>query len=113
MDIGELKRFAAEIGEPEYRAEQIMSWLIRGAEIQEMTNLPLRLRERLSETAETGLPRIKRRLVSRLDGTVKYLFMLEDGQCVEHLRIVAGGMPYGLPVLRVNARRPCQKSQAL
>jgi len=83
MDIGELKRFAAEIGEPEYRAEQIMSWLIRGAEIQEMTNLPLRLRERLSETAETGLPRIKRRLVSRLDGTVKYLFMLEDGQCVE------------------------------
>lgn len=32
MDIGELKRFAAEIGEPEYRAEQIMSWLIRGAE---------------------------------------------------------------------------------
>lgn len=83
MDIGELKRFAAEIGEPEYRAEQIMSWLIRGAEIHEMTNLPLRLRERLSETAETGLPRIKRRLVSRLDGTVKYLFMLEDGQCIE------------------------------
>ncbi len=83
MDIDELKRFIAEIGEPEYRAKQIMSWLIRGADISEMTNLPLRLRERLSEVAETGLPRIKRRLVSKLDGTVKYLFMLEDGQCVE------------------------------
>lgn len=83
MDIDGLKRFIAEIGEPDYRAGQIMGWLMRGAGIPEMTNLPLSLRERLSEVSDTGFPKIERRLVSKLDGTVKYLFMLEDGQCVE------------------------------
>ena len=60
-----------------------MSWMLRGVELDDMTNLPAALRARLSESAEVGVPTVARRLVSSIDGTVKYLFRLSDGQCVE------------------------------
>lgn len=83
MELAELKGFVRSIGEPEYRAKQIMDWMMRGVDIPDMTNLSKALREKLASVSAVGLPRIERKLISKLDGTVKYLFMLEDGQCVE------------------------------
>lgn len=83
FSLDELKEYVNELGEPAYRAGQIMSWMLRGVELDGMTNLPASLRERLSREAEVGVPAVARRLVSAIDGTVKYLFRLSDGQCVE------------------------------
>ena len=70
-------------GQPKYRAKQIFSWLCRGKNFDEMTNLPARLRETLGEYCIVKTPTVKRKLVSALDGTVKYLFELYDGNTVE------------------------------
>ncbi|MBR5452532.1 MAG: 23S rRNA (adenine(2503)-C(2))-methyltransferase RlmN [Clostridia bacterium] len=83
LNPDELAEFLVSIGEPKYRGVQLYGWLMKGREIGEMTNLPLSLREKLSEHAEMRLPRVERKLVSKLDGTVKYLFRLIDGECVE------------------------------
>lgn len=79
----ELESFILELGEPKYRAKQIFPLLHRGVPIDEMTNLSKFLREKLSERCEDRLPKIERKLVSALDGTVKYLFKLIDGNCIE------------------------------
>lgn len=79
----ELSDFLVSIGEPKYRGAQLYGWLMKGREIGEMTNLPVSLREKLAEYAEMRLPKVERKLVSKLDGTVKYLFRLIDGECVE------------------------------
>lgn len=83
MNKAELEEYIVSLGEPKYRAKQIFVWLHRGAGIDEMSDLPKKLRERLSETAVVNLPTIERKLVSRLDGTVKYLFGLSDGNVIE------------------------------
>ncbi|MBE6538185.1 MAG: 23S rRNA (adenine(2503)-C(2))-methyltransferase RlmN [Ruminococcaceae bacterium] len=75
--------FVEKLGEPKYRAKQIFPLLHRGVPLSEMTNLSKALREKLSEQCEDRLPRIERKLVSALDGTVKYLFRLLDGNCIE------------------------------
>ena len=69
--------------EPKYRVKQLFSWLHKGATFDEMTNLPKKMREELSEKSYIALPTILQKYVSKLDGTVKYLFKLYDGQCIE------------------------------
>lgn len=67
-----------------FRAKQIFDWCARGIyDFDEMTNVPSRIRELLKRDAYPTLPRVKVKLVSKLDGTVKYLFELADGECVE------------------------------
>ncbi|MGN1346995.1 MAG: 23S rRNA (adenine(2503)-C(2))-methyltransferase RlmN [Eubacteriales bacterium] len=83
MTPEELKEFVKSVGEPEYRAGQLFSWMSRGAAIDEMTNLSRRFRDVLKTEADYRLPTIEKKLVSREDGTVKYLFSLKDGECVE------------------------------
>ncbi len=83
MNIPELEAFLAELGEPRYRAAQIFSWMHRGVTIDGMTNLSKKLRETLNERAEVFFPRVEQKLVSKLDGTVKYLFALSDGNVIE------------------------------
>lgn len=69
--------------EPPYRARQIFHWLHRGVRsFDEMTDLPLSLRTRLTETGVLTVPSAERRQEAR-DGTVKTLWRLRDGQCVE------------------------------
>ena len=71
-------------GYPAFRARQIREWLDRGVhDFSQMTNLPLSLRQELA--AEYAVPgmEIARKLVSQIDGTVKYLFRLDDGETVE------------------------------
>lgn len=73
-----------ELGEPAFRAGQIFQWLHRGAaSFEEMTNLPKALREKLAGACALTVPTVERKQISRLDGTIKYLWRLSDGNCVE------------------------------
>ena len=82
MDKPELEALMKESGQPAFRAGQLFSWLAKGAEWEEMSNLPLALRGQLARLPRGGA-QIHSRLVSRLDGTRKYLFRLEDGNSIE------------------------------
>ena len=79
----ELTEFIISLGEPKYRADQIFSAIHKGVSPSEMTNLGKATKQKLDEAAYYALPTVKRRLVSSIDGTVKYLFSLTDGNCVE------------------------------
>lgn len=82
--IPEIEAFLAELGEPKFRGKQIFVWMHKGVEsFDEMTNLSKALREKLNELCTLTVPRVERKQVSKLDGTIKYLWMLEDGNCVE------------------------------
>ncbi len=84
MTPEELAAYFKELGQPAFRAKQVFSWLNQGVEsFNGMTNLPKDLRERLAKECRLFAPQIERKQVSRLDGTVKYLWRLWDGNCVE------------------------------
>ena len=79
----EMAEYFVSIGEPKFRAKQTFQRLHRGERIGDITNLSKALRERLvAETIDT-LPYVEEKLVSKIDGTVKYLFRLHDGSCIE------------------------------
>ncbi|MHB1315646.1 MAG: 23S rRNA (adenine(2503)-C(2))-methyltransferase RlmN [Christensenellales bacterium] len=83
MTQEELSTFFKEIGEKPYRASQTYGWVCKGEPFEEMSNLPLPLRQKLRENAlETGVT-IYKQFVSAKDGTIKYLFLLQDSQIVE------------------------------
>lgn len=79
----ELEQFVISLGEPKYRAKQLFAPMHAGTDPQSITNIGKALKAKLSETAFYYLPTVRRKLVSKLDGTVKYLFALSDGNCVE------------------------------
>ena len=83
MTEEELIDFFISLGEPKFRAKQVFPRLHAGTPITEMTNLPKALREKLADMTVDTLPKVEERLVSRIDGTVKYLFRLHDGECIE------------------------------
>ena len=81
----EMKVFVTEIGEKPFRGKQIYQWLHEKqvTSFDEMTNLSVKLRERLKETAALTVLKEVTVQTSALDGTKKYLFELEDGNMVE------------------------------
>ncbi|MEG2103909.1 MAG: 23S rRNA (adenine(2503)-C(2))-methyltransferase RlmN [Oscillospiraceae bacterium] len=80
----ELAKALAELHEPKYRAKQIFSWLNSGAKsFDEMTNLSKELRQKLSESFHVTAPKPIRKQVSAVDGTIKYLWELDDGNAIE------------------------------
>lgn len=84
LTLPELEAALKELGEPKFRAKQIYTWLHRGAgDFSGMTNLSLPLREKLSERWLLTCPVPVRKLISESDGTIKYLWRLWDGNCVE------------------------------
>ena len=83
MTLPELGEFVKTLGEPSFRAKQLFTWMHSGTPIDEMTNISKKFREKLHEVADYRLPTIEEKYVSKLDGTVKYLFGLSDGECVE------------------------------
>ena len=99
MTPTELADFFASLGEPTYRAAQVFPLLHRGVSPSDMTNLPKALREKLTACATWYLPEVRRKLVSAIDGTVKYLFALSDGNCVERR-----------PFLRASSVSPTRKT---
>ena len=84
MTLEELTAWLKDQGEPAFRARQVFKWLYRGVtSFEEMTDLSKALRQRLAETALLTPPQVARKQVSREDGTIKYLWRLPDGNCVE------------------------------
>lgn len=84
MTLPELTERLKALGQPAFRAKQVFTWLHRGVrDYGEMTNLPQSLRQTLAEAYPICPPRVVRRQESARDGTVKYLWMLSDGNCVE------------------------------
>ena len=83
MTEAELTEWVKAQGMPAFRGKQIFQWIHRGADFEEMTNLPASLRESLSGLAVAQPVSIRLHQVSRLDGTVKFLFRLMDENCVE------------------------------
>ncbi len=84
MTLEELTGALARLGEPAFRGKQIFSWLHRGAaSFEEMSNLSKPLREKLAGLYYIDALQVERKQVSRLDGTVKYLWRLMDGNCIE------------------------------
>ena len=79
----ELEALLLSVGEPKYRAAQMFPQLHRGLSPEQMTNVGKKTRAALAEVSECHLPTVRRRLESAIDGTVKYLFALRDGHCVE------------------------------
>ena len=82
--LPEMTAFLQSLGEPAFRGKQVFTWLHRGVtDFDGMTNLSKSLREKLRETCFITAPQVARKQVSRLDGTIKYLWELADGNCIE------------------------------
>ena len=83
MNPAELTAWCKEQGLPGFRGKQLFRWIHQSADFDEMTNLPLALRAQLKEIAVAQPVRILEKRESALDDTVKFLFGLADGNCVE------------------------------
>jgi 23S rRNA (adenine2503-C2)-methyltransferase len=82
MSYDELASFIKERGLPSFRASQIFKGLHAGVKIEDITTLPLKLREELGRDCIDRIPTVERAQRSS-DGTVKYLFRLYDGEFIE------------------------------
>ena len=84
MNIAQLTELLTELGQPKFRAAQLFKWLQSGVEtFDEMTNIPKNLREALAEKCYIANVEIERKFVSLIDGTVKYVYRLFDGEYIE------------------------------
>lgn len=83
-DLDDLKNELVKLGEKPYRAEQIFTWLFREKvkNFDEMTNLSIELRQKLTENYSMNNFKIEKKLISK-DGTKKYLFNLGDRNLIE------------------------------
>ena len=84
MTLAEMQAMMKELGEPAFRAKQLFVWLHKGVtSFDGMTNLSKSLREKLEERYFITAPKVVRKQESKKDGTIKYLWELSDGNCVE------------------------------
>lgn len=84
MTLPELTETLRAMGEPAFRGKQVFTWLHRGIQsYDKMENVPKSLREKLTQAYPLVTPGVARKQVSRQDGTIKYLWELADGNCVE------------------------------
>ena len=84
MTLSEMSAYLKELGQPAFRAKQVYTWLHKGVRsYEEMTNIPQALRQLLAEKAPICPPEVIRKQESQKDGTIKYLWRLSDGNCVE------------------------------
>ena len=90
LNLNELTVKLGEISEnsgvkiEKFRATQIYGWLTKGVySFDEMLNVPKSIKAVLDEYCLLTLPRVEKKLVSKIDGTVKYLFKLHDGEFIE------------------------------
>ncbi len=83
LSFSEIKQLIEELGQPKYRAEQLYKGLQAGKELNDI-NIPKELKQLLTERGWTvGGVTIHKKYVSKIDGTVKYLYQLEDGNIIE------------------------------
>ena len=88
LTLVQLEEFLKQIGEPAYRAKQIFKWIYKGeTQFEKMTDLPKILIDKLNEHAYISMVDIYKKYESALDETVKYVFLLEDGNMVESVKM--------------------------
>jgi len=84
LNYEELEQFVInELGESKFRTKQIAEWLVRGVDIDGMTNLSAKLREKLKEIAVANPIRILESYKSKIDETEKFLYALRDDNIIE------------------------------
>ena len=84
MTLEEMTEALKAMGQPAFRGKQVFTWLHKGVtSFDEMTNLPKDLRDRLKTEFILTVPKAARKQVSKQDGTIKYLWELADGNCIE------------------------------
>jgi len=84
MLLSELTEYFEASGEKPYRGKQVFRWLHEGVKsFEEMTNLPLELRRKLGDAFRITVPKLLKKQISIQDGTIKYLWRMEDGATVE------------------------------
>ncbi len=84
MNIPEITDYLVSLGEPKFRALQLFKWLQKGVPTFDgMTNIPKSLITKLDDNCYIADVKIVKKLRSKLDGTVKYLYELHDGEMVE------------------------------
>jgi len=113
LTLAELTDELKALGQPGFRAKQIFHWVHQKlvTEFSAMTDQPKTLLAKLEEQFYIAAPKIERRQEAK-DGTVKYLLRMADGNCIETvvmrygLRLHPGGLPDGLPLLRLHPGRP-------
>ena len=84
LDLKAITQLLDDLGEPKFRSLQLFKWLQSGVDsFDEMTNLPRALRDRLSDISYIATVKALRKYVSQIDGTVKYVYELYDGELIE------------------------------
>ena len=84
MTLAEVTAALKEMGQPAFRGKQVYTWLHKGVRsYDEMSNLSKDLRNALAEKYPFTPPEVVRKQESARDGTIKYLWRLSDGNCVE------------------------------
>ncbi len=85
MDLEQLQQLMKQWGEPKFRAKQIFAWLHEKqvTDFAQMTNLSQTFREKLQTEIKICALDMVENLVSKEDGTRKYLFALENGSVIE------------------------------
>ena len=84
----QLEEYLKQLGEPAYRAKQIFKWIYKGqTEFEKMTDLPKALIDKLKEQAYISMVEVFKKYESELDDTVKYVFLLEDGNMIESVKM--------------------------
>jgi 23S rRNA (adenine2503-C2)-methyltransferase len=88
----DLENFILRLDWPRYRSDQIFAWIYRRGvnDFNKMTDLAKDRRRQLARSARISSLTLDRRAVSRIDGTEKYLFRLEDGEQIESVLIKDG-----------------------
>ena len=81
----QLAAHTQELGEPAYRARQVLHWLYKElvSDFAQMTNLPLGLRAKLAGTLKIGSAELVAQKISSDGWTRKALLRLRDGSTVE------------------------------
>lgn len=85
LSLEELKSLAVSMGEKPFRGRQLYEWMHKklACDYEEMTNLSKDFREKLQESCRLVSLNPLEAQTSKIDGTQKYLFALEDGNVVE------------------------------
>ena len=84
MTLEEITQACRKMGEPAFRGKQIFAWLHKGVtSFDGMSNLSKAFREKLAAQYTITAPVVARKQMSKLDGTIKYLWELADGNCIE------------------------------
>ena len=83
LSVEEIEDITVGLGEPKFRAKQLWQWLVKGAEFSQMSNLPKGFLDKLSQDYTAQGVDIYGEYKSKIDGTLKYLYKLCDGNIIE------------------------------